>query len=64
MCEKSADEPTNKPYQVPYDNQTAGQALRTESHLVYELKQKREYLFRQLLTIQQAIDAVNLTNNL
>ena len=35
----------------------------TESHMVYELKQKREYLLRQIVIVQQAIDAVNLANN-
>lgn len=42
-------------------NATTANSLPTESHLVYELKQKREYLLRQLFVIQQAIDAVNLT---
>jgi hypothetical protein len=34
-----------------------------ESHTVYELKQKREYLLRQIVIVQQAIDAVNLASN-
>lgn len=30
-----------------------------ESHMVYELKQKREYHIQQLVLIQAAIDALN-----
>jgi hypothetical protein len=40
----------------------AGQ-LGNESHIIYELKQRREYLFNQLSIIQRAIEAVNLANN-
>ena len=38
-------------------------AMRAESHMVYELKQQREYHIRKLMDIQKAIDAVNLAND-
>jgi hypothetical protein len=38
-------------------------AMRTESHMVYELKQQREYHIRKLMDIQKAIDAVNLATD-
>ena len=52
----------------PRYNQSAQQAVEglspsNESHTTYELKQKREYLLRQIVIVQQAIDAVNLANN-
>ena len=55
-----SEEKTTNPNSQYYKNQiTSGVNTRTESHLIYELKQKREYLIRQLMDIQQAIDAVN-----
>ena len=58
----------DKPYQEQAKaypgNPVGGQlAQSTESHMVYELKQKREYLLRQIVIVQQAIDAVNLASN-
>lgn len=35
-----------------------------ESHMIYELKQKREYHIMQLVNIQKAIDAINLVEGL
>jgi len=35
-----------------------------ESHMIYELKQKREYHIMQLVNIQKAIDAVNMVSSL
>lgn len=43
--------------EVSYANQAAIQ--RVESHLVYEIKQQREYHIRKLIDIQKAIDAIN-----
>lgn len=33
-------------------------AMNFNSHMIYELQQKREYHFRKLMELQQAIDAV------
>lgn len=63
MCDEVQQE---RPDKTPYNQttrQSKGIALGTESHMVYELKQKREYLLRQLFVVQQAIDAVNIANN-
>lgn len=65
MCDKdyerNAKQATERAYNRPAND--VGQELRTESHMVYELKQKREYLFSQLSIVQKAIEAVNLANN-
>jgi hypothetical protein len=58
MC-KSADPPNRR--QDEY-NQAMVQPI--ESHMVYELKQKREYHIQELVKIQKAIDAVNQVSSL
>ena len=56
MCEA-------KNAQTLYRDSNQVQPSRTESHTVYELKQKREYLYAQLVIVQRAIEAVNLADN-
>ena len=58
MCEKESTQSA-----TPYRSESVGNLKSTESHMVYELKQKREYLLRQIVIVQQAIDAVNLASN-
>ena len=60
MCDKAYQEQAKVYPGNPVGGQLAQQA---ESHMVYELKQKREYLLRQIVIVQQAIDAVNLASN-
>ncbi len=50
-------------YEQAAEANQVNSAISTESHMVYELKQKREYLLRQIEAVQQAIDAVNLVSN-
>ena len=57
MCDKNYEEKAR----VVKEYNQVGQSA--ESHMVYELKQKREYLLRQIVIVQQAIDAVNLASN-
>lgn len=60
MCDKR-DDPRTSAYN-PYAGQSMDNspvANVAESHAVYELKHKRDRLLRQLLAVQQAIDAVN-----
>jgi len=52
MCDKE-EAPRKGLYEA---NQTAQPR---ESHMVYELKQKREYHLQQLAAIQKAIEAIN-----
>lgn len=61
MCDKQREESAK----VPYRDRDAGQmsTRRPESHMLYELKQKREYLYSQLSLVQRAIEAVNLADN-
>ena len=41
-------------------NQVADQlSPHTKSHMIYELKNQREYYLRKLFDIQRAIDAIN-----
>lgn len=42
-----------------FDNQTI---QRPELHMIYELKQRREYLLIELVNIQKAIDAIKILN--
>lgn len=65
MCDNQKEEAEKNYYRTRSINeaQAASITKNSESHLVYELKQKREYLLRQLLVVQQAIDAVNSVNN-
>jgi hypothetical protein len=58
MCDKATDSQT-----------VAGRSyeqisMPKESHMVYELKQKREYHIMQLVNIQKAIDAVNIVGGI
>lgn len=65
MCDKETT--TGRPYYGDTASEVKSARLNqlsTESHLVYELKQKRDYLLRQIVVVQQAIDAVNLTNGI
>ncbi len=39
-------------------NQYQGEQARPKPHIIYELEQKKEYLIRQLMDVQKAIDAV------
>lgn len=63
MCDKPSNEYRGEDPRI--HNQArqeamAGQQLKnSESLMVYELKQRREWLFRQLTDVQAAIDAVN-----
>lgn len=57
MCDKTTDAPSNQ-----YRGESLG-ALKAPSSTLYELKQKREYLYAQLSIIQKAIEAVNLADN-
>ncbi len=55
----------DKPYppilgqDMSYTNKVSAASQFGESHIVYELKQKREYYISKLVELQQAIDAVN-----
>ena len=47
---------------IGYDNAkqaTTSSIGRGESHIIYQLKQKREYILQQLVDVQNAITAVN-----
>jgi len=42
-----------------YDKPNTSETSRPKPRVYYELEQKREYLIRQLMDVQKAIDAVN-----
>lgn len=50
----------------PYikSGEQSGEQIREdkESHMIYELKQHREYYIRKLIDIQKAIDAIRMIN--
>lgn len=63
MCEKEKD-PVDLGFYSTNAQQTIASGQAKESHMVYELKQRREYLLKQLLDIQKAIDAVSKVSTL
>jgi len=54
MCDEKATSADNQ-----YETTRQGIQASPESHMVYELKQQREYLIRKLIIVQEAIDAVS-----
>lgn len=61
MCDKASEAKVPREF---HNQIISGTPLgAAESNMVYELKQKREYLLRQIVIVQQAIDAVNLASN-
>jgi hypothetical protein len=60
MCD-DAKVPNQSPRSEHYGTQAkqANPLGSDESHMVYELKQQREYYIKKLVTISVAIDAIN-----
>lgn len=54
MCDKATDSVDK--YRTDGCDQISKQPI--ESHMIYELKQKREYHIQQLVIIQKAIDSL------
>ena len=54
MCDRDDPNLKSPPYQ-----ETAQTISTRDNHMIYELKQKREYHIQQLVNIQKAIDAVS-----
>lgn len=59
MCDKASEDPRITHNQARQEAMAGQQLKNSESLMVYELKQRREWLFRQLTDVQAAIDAVN-----
>lgn len=57
MCKDSNENKETEQYKGAANS--ARLSMPRESHIVYELKQKRDYLLRQLLIIEKAIEAVS-----
>jgi len=55
MCEKATDPNRQEVNQV---------AMPRENHMIYELKQRREYHLRELMNIQKAIEAIQQVGGL